>query len=267
MRNKVLWVLFFGVLMAALDIAIVGPALPAIKTAFAVDERSLAWVFNAYVLMNLVGTPLMAKLSDRYGRRPIYVLMMSTQYDQRSLIEALDSGADDFIGFPDAAQGRQFGHGRLLFLGLFRGEMEPVGVEHLGADGTGGDGVDPDADRSALLGQDASQVEQLLVRELNERLGGDLGQLVVPVPPEVDAICRALSVDPLRLVSSGSLLVAISHPQPLLAELAAAGIPAAVVGRITGEGRWLVSGGARFPLEPPEGDELWRARQVLMRRR
>ena len=31
-------------------------------------------------------------------RRPIYVLMMSTQYDQRSLIEALDSGADDFIG-------------------------------------------------------------------------------------------------------------------------------------------------------------------------
>ncbi|MCS6828878.1 MAG: MFS transporter [Caldilinea sp.] len=74
MRNKVLWVLFFGVLMAALDIAIVGPALPAIRTAFAVDERSLAWVFNAYVLMNLVGTPLMAKLSDRYGRRSIYVL-------------------------------------------------------------------------------------------------------------------------------------------------------------------------------------------------
>jgi diguanylate cyclase (GGDEF)-like protein len=33
-------------------------------------------------------------------RRPIYVLMMSTQYDQRSLIEALDSGADDFIGKP-----------------------------------------------------------------------------------------------------------------------------------------------------------------------
>jgi DNA-binding response OmpR family regulator len=30
-------------------------------------------------------------------RRPIYVLMMSTHYDQRSLIEALDSGADDFM--------------------------------------------------------------------------------------------------------------------------------------------------------------------------
>jgi diguanylate cyclase (GGDEF)-like protein len=36
--------------------------------------------------------------------RPIYVLMMSTQYDQRSLIEALDSGADDFIGKPPLAE-------------------------------------------------------------------------------------------------------------------------------------------------------------------
>lgn len=74
MRNKVLWILFFGVLMAALDIAIVGPALPAIQTAYGVDERLLSWVFNLYVLMNLISTPLMAKLSDRYGRRSIYVL-------------------------------------------------------------------------------------------------------------------------------------------------------------------------------------------------
>lgn len=74
MRNKVLWILFFGVLMAALDIAIVGPALPAIQTAFQVDARALSWVFNIYVLMNLIGTPLMAKLSDRYGRRAIYVV-------------------------------------------------------------------------------------------------------------------------------------------------------------------------------------------------
>jgi PleD family two-component response regulator len=37
-------------------------------------------------------------------RRPIYVLMMSSQYDQRSLIEALDSGADEFIGKPPLAE-------------------------------------------------------------------------------------------------------------------------------------------------------------------
>jgi EmrB/QacA subfamily drug resistance transporter len=72
-RNRILAVLFFGVLMAALDIAIIGPALPTIQQAFGVSERSIAWVFSIYVLMNLVSTPLMAKLSDIYGRRAVYV--------------------------------------------------------------------------------------------------------------------------------------------------------------------------------------------------
>jgi MFS family permease len=38
-----------------------------------VDDRSIGWVFSIYVLMNLVSTPLMAKLSDLYGRRGVYV--------------------------------------------------------------------------------------------------------------------------------------------------------------------------------------------------
>jgi diguanylate cyclase (GGDEF)-like protein len=37
-------------------------------------------------------------------RRPIYVLVMSSQYDKHSLVEALDSGADDFIGKPPLAE-------------------------------------------------------------------------------------------------------------------------------------------------------------------
>ncbi len=72
-RNRILLVLFVGVLMAALDIAIVGPALPAIRRAFGVDERAIAWIFTIYVLFNLIGTPLMAKLSDAWGRRIVYV--------------------------------------------------------------------------------------------------------------------------------------------------------------------------------------------------
>jgi EmrB/QacA subfamily drug resistance transporter len=73
-RNRILLVLFVGVLMGALDIAIVGPALPAIQAYFGVDERAIAWIFAIYVLFNLVGTPLMAKLSDALGRRSIYIL-------------------------------------------------------------------------------------------------------------------------------------------------------------------------------------------------
>jgi len=73
-RNRLLAVLFVGVLMGALDIAIVGPALPAIQRGFGVGNAAIAWIFNVYVLFNLMATPLMAKLSDRFGRRRIYTL-------------------------------------------------------------------------------------------------------------------------------------------------------------------------------------------------
>ena len=76
-RNRILTVLFIGVLMGALDIAIVGPALPAIRAQYQISERTLSWIFSIYVLFNLIGTPLMAKLSDLYGRRSIYILDVS----------------------------------------------------------------------------------------------------------------------------------------------------------------------------------------------
>jgi len=72
-ERAILGVLFAGVLMAALDIAIVGPALPAIRAAFDVGGRALPWVFSVYVLFYVVGTPLLAKHSDRHGRRGVFV--------------------------------------------------------------------------------------------------------------------------------------------------------------------------------------------------
>ncbi|HEX6999263.1 MAG TPA: MFS transporter [Gammaproteobacteria bacterium] len=71
---RVLAVLFAGVLVGALDIAIVGPALPAIRESFGVDPRGLSWVFSVYILFYLLGAPMLAKLSDRRGRRYAYVL-------------------------------------------------------------------------------------------------------------------------------------------------------------------------------------------------
>ena len=73
-RNKILALLFVGVFMGSLDIGIVGPALPAIKAAFGVDVRLVSWIFSIYILFFMIGTPLMAKLSDLYGRKTIYIL-------------------------------------------------------------------------------------------------------------------------------------------------------------------------------------------------
>mgnify|MGYP001561507935 CR=1 FL=1 len=73
-RNLVLGVLFVGVLMGALDIAIIGPAMPAIQAEFGLTPRQLPWLFSIYVLMQMISTSLWAKLSDFFGRRAIYVL-------------------------------------------------------------------------------------------------------------------------------------------------------------------------------------------------
>jgi EmrB/QacA subfamily drug resistance transporter len=87
-RNRVLLVLFLGVLMGALDIAIVSPALTPIQNYFGVGERAKSWIFTIYVLLSLIGTPLMAKLSDVFGRRLIYILDISI-FAIGSLIVAL----------------------------------------------------------------------------------------------------------------------------------------------------------------------------------
>ncbi len=73
-NNRILFLLFVGVFMGSLDIGIVGPALPSIQTYFVVNERVLSWVFTIYILFFMIGTPLMAKLSDIYGRKSIYIL-------------------------------------------------------------------------------------------------------------------------------------------------------------------------------------------------
>lgn len=73
-EKKTLGILFLGVLMGALDISIVGPAIPSIEKTINIDARLLGWIFSIYVLFNLTGISLFARLSDIFGRRKIYIL-------------------------------------------------------------------------------------------------------------------------------------------------------------------------------------------------
>lgn len=56
-------------LVTALDIAILGPALRSIGVSFNVDERTVAWVFIIFTLFTQLGVPFTTRLSDRFGRR------------------------------------------------------------------------------------------------------------------------------------------------------------------------------------------------------
>ncbi|MBE0674506.1 MAG: MFS transporter [Bacteroidales bacterium] len=72
-NRRILAILFTGVLIGALDISIVGPAIPSIESTLMVESRSLGWIFSTYVLFNLVGISFFARLSDIFGRRNIYL--------------------------------------------------------------------------------------------------------------------------------------------------------------------------------------------------
>ncbi|TZE81763.1 AIR synthase family protein [Calorimonas adulescens] len=80
----------------------------------------------------------------------------------------------------------------------------------------------------------------------------------IPVAEETRAICDYLKINPLRLISSGCLLIATSEKKLLSEELKKEGIKATVVGRIVKKGRYIKSGTLKFPLEPPKSDELYK---------
>ena len=59
-----------GMFLAALDQSIVGVALPKITSELGGLDRS--WVVTAYLLTSTAAMPLWGKISDLYGRRPIF---------------------------------------------------------------------------------------------------------------------------------------------------------------------------------------------------
>lgn len=63
--------LMAGMFLAALDQSIVGTALPRIVSDLGGLEH-LSWVVTAYLLTSTAATPLWGKISDLYGRRPIF---------------------------------------------------------------------------------------------------------------------------------------------------------------------------------------------------
>lgn len=66
-------VLYTGVFLAALDTSVIGPAIPALKEAFGVDNRQVGLVTLVFILCSLPATAVLASLGDRHGRRPVFV--------------------------------------------------------------------------------------------------------------------------------------------------------------------------------------------------
>jgi hydrogenase expression/formation protein HypE len=80
----------------------------------------------------------------------------------------------------------------------------------------------------------------------------------IPVRPETRTICEEFGLNPLKLISSGCMLITCRDGQGMLEALNREGIPASIIGEVVEEGRTLVSGEREEPIDPPESDELYK---------
>lgn len=86
-----------------------------------------------------------------------------------------------------------------------------------------------------------------------------IDQVRIPIEPETRSICRHYRIDPLRLISSGALLIAAAEGHRLVPLLERSGIHAAVIGTFSlKKTKVLVFGNRRIPIIEPGPDELYK---------
>lgn len=74
-RWKLVLVLYLsGIGMGALDMGIVNPARTVIQNGLGVDDKIGVWVFTIYTLAYAAAIPVIGKIADIIGRKPVYVL-------------------------------------------------------------------------------------------------------------------------------------------------------------------------------------------------
>jgi EmrB/QacA subfamily drug resistance transporter len=71
-RMRILGAVMIGIFLAALDQTVVGTALPRIITDLGGNDL-YTWAFTAYLLTSTISGPLYGKLSDLFGRRPVFL--------------------------------------------------------------------------------------------------------------------------------------------------------------------------------------------------
>src|SRR3954470_760990 len=88
--------------------------------------------------------------------------------------------------------------------------------------------------------------------------GFEVDASAVPILEETRQVCAVFGADPLKLISSGAMLIACPDLSRMLAGLAEHRIPATPIGRVTTGDRVVLLGGRAPPPAPVVRDELWR---------
>lgn len=79
----------------------------------------------------------------------------------------------------------------------------------------------------------------------------------MPISNITQKICKKYSIDPLRLISSGSMLITAKNGDKLIDVLKEQGIEASIIGKIVKQNGILIEGHIEKEVLPPERDELF----------
>jgi EmrB/QacA subfamily drug resistance transporter len=72
-KMEILFAVMLGLFLGALDQTIVGPALPTIVTQLAGNDVYV-WAVTIYLLTSTISVPFWGKLSDLFGRKPMFMI-------------------------------------------------------------------------------------------------------------------------------------------------------------------------------------------------
>jgi EmrB/QacA subfamily drug resistance transporter len=72
-KMEILFAVMLGLFLGALDQTIVGPALPTIVTQLSGNDYYV-WAVTIYLLTSTISVPFWGKLSDIYGRKPMFMI-------------------------------------------------------------------------------------------------------------------------------------------------------------------------------------------------
>ena len=79
----------------------------------------------------------------------------------------------------------------------------------------------------------------------------------MPISDITYKVCKKLSIDPLKFISSGSMLITVSNGKGLVDKLKASGVKATVIGKITESRGILIVDEIEKDVLPPTRDELF----------
>jgi len=96
-KMEILFAVMLGLFLGALDQTIVGPALPTIVTQLAGNDVYV-WAVTIYLLTSTISVPFWGKLSDLYGRKPMFMIGI-TIFLVGSALSGLSQNMTQLIAF------------------------------------------------------------------------------------------------------------------------------------------------------------------------